>query len=157
LPDMMRLRRCFGNATCSRAFIASDFGGDRNGLRALGMENSVEQATPSFLRDGGEMGALMRANNWTETPLGPPEMWSPSLKMMVSLLLANRFPQLLWWGPDYLSIYNDAYRPVLGARHPAALGQPFHAVWPEVTDVLKPLIDTPFHGGQSSWTDDTQL
>jgi hypothetical protein len=111
----------------------------------------------AFLLGGGEMGALMRAKDWVSTPLGSPETWSPSLKMMVALLLANRFPQLLWWGPDYLSIYNDAYRPVLGDRHPAALGQPFRDVWPEVQHVLTPLIDAPFHGGPASWTDDIQL
>jgi hypothetical protein len=121
------------------------------------MAESFEAPTLAFLRDGGEMGALIRAKDWAGTALGPPETWSPSLKMMVGLLLANRFPQLLWWGPDYLSIYNDAYRPVLGAKHPAALGQPFRDVWPEVQDVLGPLIDVPFHGGPSSWTDDIQL
>ena len=52
---------------------------------------------------GGEMGALMRALDWSQTPLGPPEIWSPSLRMMVRILLANRFPLLLWWGPDYVS------------------------------------------------------
>jgi hypothetical protein len=99
----------------------------------------------------------MRAKDWSATPLGPPETWSPALKMMVGLLLANRFPQLLWWGPDYISIYNDAYRPVLGTKHPTALGRPFHDVWPEVQHVLGPLIDTPFRGGPANWTDDIQL
>jgi hypothetical protein len=70
------------------------------------------------------MGALIRAKNWGATPFGSPQTWSPSLKKMVDLLLANRFPQLLWWGPDYISIYNDAYRPVLGTRHPAAWASP---------------------------------
>jgi hypothetical protein len=40
------------------------------------------------------------------------------LKMMVSLLRANRFPLLLWWGPQYAQLYNDSYRPVLGTKHP---------------------------------------
>jgi signal transduction histidine kinase len=111
----------------------------------------------TFLQDGGDMGALMRATDWAATALGSPETWSPSLKTVVALLLANRFPQLLWWGPDYISIYNDAYRPVLGTKHPAALGRPFRDVWPEVQHLLGPLIDAPFHGGPSSWTDDIQL
>jgi PAS domain S-box-containing protein len=67
-------------------------------------------------------------------------------------LLANRFPLLLWWGPHYISIYNDAYIPVLGTKHPQALGQPVSECWNEIWDMLQPLIDRPFHGGPA--TDD---
>jgi hypothetical protein len=77
--------------------------------------------------------------------------------MIVGLLLANRVPLLLWWGPDYISIYNDAYRPVLGTKHPWALGKPFRDVWPEVRQILEPLIDTPFNGGPATWMDDIPL
>lgn len=77
-----------------------------------------------FLAGGGEMGAIIRATDWSKTALGPVEGWSQSLRMMVSFLLANRFPLLLWWGPDYISIYNDAYRPILGVKHPKSMGQP---------------------------------
>ena len=106
---------------------------------------------------GGELGALMRAFDWSATPLGPAEAWSPALRMMVRFLLANRFPLLLWWGPQYISIYNDAYRPVLGTKHPWALGQPVSECWREIWHVLKPLIDTPFHGGPATWDDDIFL
>ena len=70
------------------------------------------------------MAALMRAKDWSATPLGLPETWPRSLRMIVGLMLANRFPMLLWWGPDYLTLYNDPYRPVLGDKHPGSLGQP---------------------------------
>jgi PAS domain S-box-containing protein len=76
---------------------------------------------------------------------------------MVDFLLANRFPLLLWWGPKYVSIYNDAYRPILGAKHPQAIGQPFREVWPEIEHILTPLIDTPFNGGPATWMDDILL
>ena len=66
-------------------------------------------------------------------------------------------PLLLWWGPDYTSIYNDAYRPVLGAKHPSALGQPVRECWSEVWSVLQPLIDTPFQGGPATWMEDMAL
>jgi hypothetical protein len=75
----------------------------------------------------------------------------------VSFLLANRFPLLLWWGPQYVSIYNDAYRPVLGAKHPGALGRPVSEVWSEIWSILKPLIDTPFEGGPATWIEDLEL
>jgi PAS domain S-box-containing protein len=109
------------------------------------------------LRPDGEMSRLIREKDWSRTPIGPVERWSPTLKIMVDFLLANRFPLLLWWGPQYVSIYNDAYRPILGAKHPSALGQPFKAVWPEIDHILSPLIDTPFNGGPATWMDDIVL
>jgi hypothetical protein len=114
-------------------------------------------AGPDFLAGGGEMGALMRAKDWSQTPLGPVETWSPTLRMMTGFLLANRFPLLLWWGPQYLSIYNDAYRPILGNKHPDYLGRPVAECWSEIWHVLKPLIDKPFNGGPATWMDDIQL
>jgi signal transduction histidine kinase len=106
---------------------------------------------------GGEMGQLIRAKDWSQTAIGPLESWSPTLKTMVRFLLANRFPLLLWWGKDYVSIYNDAYRPVLGAKHPWALGTKVSECWSEIWHVLKPLIDTPFQGGPSTWNEDIEL
>ncbi|HWG78865.1 MAG TPA: ATP-binding protein [Stellaceae bacterium] len=114
-------------------------------------------AAPHFLAGGGEMGALMRRTDWSRTPIGPVETWSQSLRMMVSFLLANRFPLLLWWGPDYVSIYNDAYRPILGAKHPTSMGQPVRDCWSEIWHILKPLIDTPFTGGPATWMEDIPL
>ena len=110
-----------------------------------------------FLASGGEMGERIRSFDWAKTALGPIEAWSPALRMMVRFLLANRFPLLLWWGPAYVSIYNDPYRPVLGTKHPAALGQPVSECWREIWHILQPLIDTPFHGGPPTWNDDILL
>ena len=61
----------------------------------------------------------MRAFDWTRTPLGPPRNWPSSLQTMVGMLLNNRFPMLLWWGPELHQLYNDGYRPILGRKHPA--------------------------------------
>src|SRR6185503_8329495 len=58
---------------------------------------------------GGEMGALMRSMDWSQTPLGPAERWSQSLRTTVNILLAHRFPLLLWWGPELCQLYNDPY------------------------------------------------
>lgn len=112
---------------------------------------------PERLADESEMGELIRAKDWSETPIGATETWSPTLRVMVSFLLANRFPLLLWWGPHYTSIYNDAYRPILGKKHPTALGQPVSVCWSEIWPILKPLIDTPFLGGPPTWIEDLEL
>jgi PAS domain S-box-containing protein len=103
------------------------------------------------------MGALMRAIDWSTTPLGPIESWSEALRAIVSMMLANRFPMLLWWGPDYVQLYNDAYVPIPGAKHPRSMGQTGAECWPEIWDVLKPLVDTPFNGGAASWMEDILL
>jgi len=86
----------------------------------------------SFLSGGGEMGARIRAFDWAKSAIGPIETWSPALRMQVSFLLANRFPLLLWWGPTFCSIYNDAYAPILGTKHPWALGRPVSECWSEI-------------------------
>jgi PAS domain S-box-containing protein len=111
----------------------------------------------SFLEGGGEMGELIRAFDWNKTPLGGIENWSQSLKNTVALILNNRFPMLLWWGPDYISIYNDAYIPILGTKHPWGLGKPVKECWSEIWNILKPLIDIPFSGGEATWMDDISL
>ena len=103
------------------------------------------------------MGERIRALDWSKTAIGPAETWSPALRMMVRFLLANRFPWLLWWGPQYVSIYNDPYRPILGTKHPWALGQPLSECWKEIWHVLQPLVDTPFKGGPATWNDDILL
>jgi PAS domain S-box-containing protein len=119
--------------------------------------STTADAAASVFVGGGEMGALMRSLDWSKTPLGPVETWAPSLRMMVRFLLANRFPLLLWWGSEYASIYNDAYRPILGRKHPASMGQPVRECWHEIWHVLQPLIDSPFNGGPSTWMEDIGL
>ena len=110
-----------------------------------------------WLAGDGEMGARIRAFDWAKTPLGPGETWSPALRATLGVMLANRFPLLLWWGPDYISIYNDAYVPILGKKHPNALGLPVRECWSEIWGILKPLIDTPYNGGPSTWIEDFEL
>jgi PAS domain S-box-containing protein len=119
------------------------------------MSRSLAELTS--LTGGGETGALMRAKDWSQTPLGPTAGWSPALRMSVNFLLANRFPQLLWWGPEFCSIYNDAYIPILGTKHPWALGRPVKEVWNEIWHILRPLIETPFSGGPATWMEDIPL
>ena len=86
-----------------------------------------------FLAGGGEMGALMRAHDWSRSPLGPPEEWPDALKMAVSICLNSRFPMLLWWGPEFVMVYNDAYRRILGmTKHPASLGSRGRDTYPEI-------------------------
>jgi PAS domain S-box-containing protein len=95
-----------------------------------------------FLEGGGEMGRLTRAFDWSKTSVGAPETWPQSLRSVVSIILLSDFPMFLWWGDDMVQFYNDAYRPSLGnnGKHPAALGQTAIDCWPEIWDIIYPLI-----------------
>lgn len=100
----------------------------------------------SFLSGGGEMGALMRAHDWSRSPLGPPEGWAQSLRTVVGLMLNSKFPMFATWGQELAFLYNDGYTPILGAKHPAAVGEPFQNVWSDIWSDIKPLIDKALAG-----------
>ncbi len=89
----------------------------------------------------GEVSDLMRKTDWSRTAIGLPGTWPRSLCTVVNLCLASRYPITIFWGPSFVQFYNDAYRPVLGTKHPAALGQRGHLVWPEIwPTVLGPMF-----------------
>lgn len=94
----------------------------------------VETKDPtSTYASGGLMGKLISEFDWSSTPIGPITAWSDSLKNLISMMLVNRFPMLLWWGPQYVQIYNDFYIPVLGLKHPSpGLGRPGYECWDEI-------------------------
>ena len=140
-----------GSADIGQDFIPSTTHGRQEAERPK--ENRVRSVFPG----DGEMSLLMRATDWAKTALGEQASWSPALRMMANFLLANRFPQLLWWGPQFCSLYNEAYIPILGEKHPWALGRPVSEVWKEIWHVLKPLIENPFHGGPATWMEDIPL
>jgi signal transduction histidine kinase/CheY-like chemotaxis protein len=110
-----------------------------------------------FTASSPEMAVLVAEKDWSTTLVGPREQWSPALRMMVDHVLGNGFGLLLWWGPDYVQFYNDAYRPVLGTKHPRSLGQPASECFSEIWDIIGPMIDRPFHGGPPSVMDDLHL
>jgi len=121
------------------------------------MPSPTPAAAPDFLSGGGEMGALMRARNWAETPLGDVAGWPQSLRTSVSICLNSRFPLLIWWGPDFVKIYNDAYRPMLGDKHPASLGQRGRECWPEIWPIIGPMLQEVVSRGEATWSQDQML
>src|SRR6202789_977538 len=95
-----------------------------------------------FLLGGGEMGALIRAHDWKAPSIGQPGRWPASLRTCVMLLLNAEQPMYIWWGPELLCLYNDAYRRSIGPeRHPSSMGRPGREVWSEIWDVIGPQID----------------
>jgi PAS domain S-box-containing protein len=97
--------------------------------------------------------------DWRTTTLGPREGWPAGLRTTTSLVLAAKFPMLLLWGPEFIQIYNDAFRPILGAtKQPAALGQRARDCWPELWEsMLAPLFAHVMEGGEAIWSEDLAI
>jgi PAS domain S-box-containing protein len=105
-----------------------------------------------FLAGGGEMGALTRAYDWSASPLGEPGTWPQSLRTAVRILLNTNHPMFIWWGPQLIQFYNDAYRQTMGPeRHPSALGQGGRECWAEIWDIIGPQIEQVMSGGGATW------
>jgi PAS domain S-box-containing protein len=105
-----------------------------------------------FLAAGGEMGALTRAHDWSKTPIGAPDSWPQSLRTAVRILLNTNHPMFIWWGPELIQFYNDAYRQTMGPeRHPSALGQRGRDCWAEIWPIIGPQIEQVMSGGGATW------
>src|SRR5262245_54088579 len=118
----------------------------------------ISLPTQSWLVAGGEMGERIRAMPWSKTQLGPMESWPQSLRSAVSILLPSRAQIVLFWGPDLIALYNDAYSPVLGTKHPWALGRPAPECWSEIwNNSLGPLFQNVIETGESFWAKDRQF
>ena len=119
------------------------------------MNETLDQNT-LFVAGGGEMGELIRAKDWSKTSLGSLDTWPQSLLTTISIILNSKFPMFLWWGPELICFYNDAYRPSLGqnGKHPSILGMTASEAWVEIWDVIKPLIDRVLKGGEATWNED---
>jgi PAS domain S-box-containing protein len=105
-----------------------------------------------FLSGGGEMGAMMRAHDWSHSPLGQPAIWPSALRTVVGLMLNSKFPMFVAWGPELGFLYNDSYRDILGEKHPAALGRRFRDIWSEIWADIGPLADRAL-AGESTYSD----
>jgi len=89
---------------------------------------------------------LMRARDWSTSPLGSPDTWPQSLRTVVGLMLTSKFPMFVAWGPDLIFLYNDDYAPILGAKHPTAMGHRFRDIWSEIWPDISPLIERALAG-----------
>jgi hypothetical protein len=109
------------------------------------------------LAGGGEMRAPLRSIDWANNPLGPVAKWPASLRTMVSVMLGNSFPMGIWWGPELRHLYNDGYRLMLGAKHPASLGQSASEVWAEVWGAVRQMATQILAGGPATFSADMLL
>src|SRR4051794_5183017 len=99
----------------------------------------------------GELGALMRAKNWSLTALGPAEHWPLALKTAVRIILTSRQPMFVWWGDGLINLYNEAYKAIVGGKHPEALVQPASVVWREIWDQVAPRATSAMSRDESTY------
>jgi signal transduction histidine kinase/DNA-binding response OmpR family regulator len=103
------------------------------------------------LAGGGEMGALMRSRDWTGTSLGAVGRWPQCLKTAVRIMLTSRQPMFVWWGDELINLYNDAYRSIVGGKHPEALGKPAADVWREIWDQVGPRAESAMRKNEGTY------
>ena len=106
---------------------------------------------------GGETGALIREHDWASSPLGPMERWPAALKVAVGMMLGSPRALAIYWGPDYICLYNDAYRELLGEKHPIALGRPAREVFPEARELIGPMFRRVLETGEPASAESQML
>ena len=100
----------------------------------------------AFLGGPSGMAKLMREHDWSQSPLGLPQRWPQSLRSGVNLMMGSGFPMFVAWGPQLVQLYNDAYAPIMGVKHPAGLGRPVLETWAEVRAEVEPLMQQALRG-----------
>jgi hypothetical protein len=111
-----------------------------------------------FLAGGGEMGERIRGFDWLSTPLGPIAEWSLTMRLAIGLCAKSRFPIIIHWGwPALTVLYNDAFIPFAGGKHPTLLGRPLFDSWPELQPTLGPMLERVLTTGEAAFSDDLLL
>ncbi|MEZ5742025.1 MAG: PAS domain-containing protein, partial [Burkholderiaceae bacterium] len=109
-------------------------------------------SSPAFLSGGGPTGELIRAFDWAETALGPPADWPVPLRTVLGIVLATNHPGFIFWGPQAICLYNEAYSRSLGPeKHPSILGAAGEQAWPEIWSIIGPQIHQVMSGGEATW------
>ncbi|HEY0822534.1 MAG TPA: PAS domain-containing protein, partial [Ramlibacter sp.] len=114
------------------------------------MNSAPPPASPSldFLHGGGAMGERIRAFDWRQHPLGPPQQWPAALRMAISLCLGSSFPTAVYWGPEMFVLYNDAWSEIPAEKHPWILGKPAREGWSDIWPIVGPQFQRVFETGE---------
>jgi PAS domain S-box-containing protein len=108
--------------------------------------SATQLQMPAFLSRPGGMSERIRQFDWSGTSLGAVDTWKQSLRSALSICLNSNFPIGIYWGKDLVLLYNDAWSPIPGNKHPWALGRPAKEVWPEIWDAIEPQFEKAFSG-----------
>ncbi len=121
------------------------------------MDTVPTNVTDRLFAGGSATESILRGIDWTATRLGDVAHWPVTLRTALRICLTSRHAMIIWWGEDFTVFYNDAYAPTLSARHPGAMGLPGQQVWPEIWDVIGPMLRGVLATGAATWSDDQLL
>ena len=105
----------------------------------------------SGIHGSGAMADLIRAHPWSRTPLGRVETWPETLLTTVNTVLGCQFPALVFWGPQFILLYNDAMIPLQAEKHPRYLGHSAQECWQEAWHLIGPQLEAVLHRGDPSF------
>ncbi len=121
-------------------------------------EPSIDPGTTIiYPASGGVMDAFYRDKDWSKTKLGAREGWPQSLRTALGMVLASRFPSVIFWGRELSVLYNETYIPIFGKKHPEVLGKTGFEAWAEVWDVISPLLTAVTERGETTWSRAPQI
>lgn len=130
----------------------------------LQMPTTPEDSPPSpasgqgdFLNSSSAMAPLIRQHDWAATPLGPMDQWPVTLKGILEVGLNSRLPVCIYWGPEFILLYNDAWSAIPGDKHPACLGQPARIAWSDIWSILDPMYNGILQTGVAAHEEDRLL
>ncbi|KAI0837500.1 hypothetical protein F5Y06DRAFT_67408 [Hypoxylon sp. FL0890] len=121
------------------------------------LQPSFDWTRLPFTEDLPEHIQFARTRDWASTPLGPIEHWSPELRQMANLVMGSPNPVALYWGPEFTTIYNEAYVALAGAKHPKLMGQSYKEAWGEIWPELQPVLESAWKSGQATMKNDDCL
>lgn len=108
-----------------------------------------------FLHADGQSAQEIRAIDWSDNPLGNPDQWPVALRTAAQMMLASHFPKAIAWGPNFITLFNDAFRPILGAKQ-NCMGKPFSEIWSEVWSEIGPIAEKALQG-EATYIEDFPL
>lgn len=111
----------------------------------------------TFLAGGGEAGALIRSMDWTRTPLGPPEAWPEPLRTGLAICLNSTIASAIYWGPEFITLYNDTWAQQQAGRHPWSMGRPARESRADIWGTLSEQFERARSTGQGISVTDQRL
>ena len=128
------------------------------GVFVWGMAINIDIRGEPLFSNSGEVEEALRATDWAHTVLGPPDTWPATMRATLGVCFGSRFPIVTYWGPELAVVYNSAYIPIFGAKHPYAMGMTAREAWGEIWDVIGPMLEDEVLGrGRATWSDDQLL
>jgi len=110
-----------------------------------------------FINSSSAMAPLIRQHDWAATPLGPMDQWPITLRGILEVGLNSKLPVCIYWGADFILLYNDAWSAIPGDKHPACLGQPARIAWSDIWSIIDPMYNGILQTGVAAHEEDRLL